>query len=127
MGGRVNLTAVRTEYATLARDVVAKNVSVVDSLPDSVAPPAVLIGWGDPWLVQDTLCGWVANVEMMIVAIRIEPGGQYETIEKLIALLADELRAKRKVVRDITSPYPLTLGGLDYLSASINITHEVLE
>lgn len=123
----MNLTAVREEYATIARNVVASNVSVVDSLPDSVAPPAVLIGWGDPWLVQDTLCGWVANLEILVVAIRIEPGGQYATIEGLVDVLATALRTNRKVIRDITSPYPLSLGGLDYLSASINITHEVHE
>lgn len=123
----MNLTAVRTEYATLISGVVKSDVSVVASLPDSVAPPAVLIGWGDPWLTQDTLCGWVANLEIMIVAIRIEPGGQYETIETLVALIASTLRESKKVIRDITSPYPLSLGGLEYLSASINITHEVYE
>lgn len=123
----MNLTAIRDEYATLIRGVVADDVSVINSLPDSVAPPAVLVGWGDPWLVQDTLCGWVANVEMMIVAQRIEPGGQYATIESLVSLITSTLRDGKYAIRDITAPYPLTLGGLDYLSASINITHEVNE
>lgn len=123
----MNLTDVRTEYASMARAVTDDNVSVVDSLPDSIAPPAVLVGWGDPWLTQDTLCGWVANVEIMIVAQRIEPGGQYSVIENMVSQLVTEYRSHKVSIRDVTAPYPLTLGGLDYLSASINITHEVDE
>lgn len=123
----MNLTDIRADYADMARTASPDNVTVVDTLPDSIAPPAVLVGWGDPWLVQDTLCGWVANIEIMVVAQRIEPGGQYATIENLVDLLVTEYRSHKVSIRDISSPFPLSLGGLDYLSATINITHEVME
>jgi len=123
----VKLSAVRETYAALAKSVVADDVSVIDSLPDSITPPVVFVAWSDPWLTYDTLCGFQSNLEMMVVAQRIEPGGQYEVIEDLVSTLVLALRDDHRAVRDITSPYPLQLGGVDYLASSINIIHEVEE
>ena len=123
----MKLSAVRETYAALAKSVVADDVSVIDSLPDSITPPVVFVAWSDPWLTYDTLCGFQSNLEMMVVAQRIEPGGQYEVIEDLVSTLVLALRDDHRAVRDITSPYPLQLGGVDYLASSINIIHEVEE
>ena len=123
----MKLTAVREGYAAIASAVVADDVTVIDSLPDSITPPAVFVAWSDPWLTLDTYCGFVANVEILVVAQRIEPGGQYGVIEGIVSDLAEALRLAHRSIRDITSPFPLQLGGVDYLSASINITHEVEE
>lgn len=123
----MKLSAVRELYAGIAASVVPDDVSVIDSLPDSIAPPAVLVAWSDPWLTYQTLCGWTCQLEMMIVAQRIEPGGQYEVIESMVSEIVVALRSDHRTIRDVTSPYPLQLGGVDYLSASINIIHEVEE
>lgn len=111
----------------MVRANVDDGVTVIDSLPDSIAPPAVLVAWATPWLTPDTFCGFVANVELLVVAARIEPGGQYEVIEGIISDLVGALKRAGTTIRDITSPFPLQLGGVDYLSASINIIHEVEE
>lgn len=122
------LTGTRELLAEICRMHVDADVTVVDSLPDSIAPPAVLIGWGDPWLSPSTLCpgGFVANAEILVVAQRIEPGGQYATIEKWVGTLATVFRKDTQIViRDISSPFPMQLGGVDYLTASINVIQEM--
>jgi hypothetical protein len=123
----VKLTAVREHYARIAKQVASDDVTVVDSLPDSITPPAVLVAWSDPWLVPGTFCAFTAQLELMVVAQRIEPGGQYEVIETLVSDLLTALKSNGASVRDVTSPFPLQLGGVDYLSASINLIHEVEE
>lgn len=123
----MKLTLIREEYATMAGAVLANDVTVVDNLPDSITPPAVLVAWGDPWLTPTSFCAFTASVEILVVAQRIEPGGQYGVIEQMVSDLASHLRASGKSVRDVAAPYPLQLGGVDYLAASINIIHEVEE
>lgn len=121
----MNLTGVREEYASLIRAVASNDVSVIDNLPDSISPPAVLIAWGDPWLVPGTFCAYTAQVEIMVVAQRIEPGGQYARIEFIVGEILDALKTVSAGIRDVTSPYPMQLGGVDYLSASINVVHDM--
>lgn len=121
----MKLELVRAQYAAMAGAAVGNDVSVIDNLPDSITPPAVLVAWGNPWLTPQSFCAYTANLEMLVVAQRIEPGGQYGIIEGIVSDLASYLRTQHVSIRDVTSPYPLQLGGVDYLSASINIIHEV--
>lgn len=123
----MKLTLMRTEVATVAAAAVADDVTVIDSLPDSITPPAVLVAWGDPWLTPGSFCEWIATLEVLVVAARIEPGGQYERIEGLVTDLVSAFKDSQIPIRDITSPYPLQLGGVDYLSASINVIREIEE
>lgn len=123
----MKLSQVREEYATIVAATVADNVTVISSLPDSITPPAVLVAWSDPWLTPGTFCQFTAQLELLVVAQRIEPGGQYGVIEEIIDELAPALKQAGATIRDVTSPYPLQLGGVDYLAASINLIHEVEE
>ena len=126
MGYRVILSIVREELATLVGGALPVSVGIVDHLPDSVAPPCVLIGWADPWIAPSTFCAYQASMEVIIVAQRIEPGGKLETLEEIVsAILPAVKKAQAFQVTDVSAPFPMQIAGVDYLSASINITHDL--
>lgn len=119
------MTDCREYLATLLRGQLDGNVSVHDSIPDSIAPPAVFVTWANPWLINFTFCEFNANVQLIVVAQRIEPGGQYGVLEGLVYELVQVLRSNQIPLRDVTSPYPITLGGIDYLASSVNIIQDL--
>lgn len=113
-----------TLYETLTAKLPG-DVGVFDIIPDSIAPPAVYIAWSNPWLVATTFCQYVSTAQLICVAARIEPGGQYAVIESLVSQVLDVLHSSRIAVRDVSSPFPLALAGVNYLAASINIVEEM--
>lgn len=124
----MKLTIARTDLATLAASVLGNDVGVIDHLPDSIAPPVVLVAWADPWLTPETMCGWQANVQYLIISQRIEPGGNTERLEEIVSTLVPAVKATGVFqVQTVTSPYALQIGAVDYLAASINMTHDVEE
>ena len=120
----LGLTSFREQIAQLLSDNLPDDVGVFDAIPDSIAPPAVYVSWSNPWLVASTFCEFVSALRLIAVAQRLEPGGQYGVLESLIGEIVMILKANRIVLRDVTSPYPITLGGVDYLAASLNLLQE---
>lgn len=124
----MKLETVRTDLYTILRNALDDEVAVIDSIPDSVAPPSVFIAWADPWVMPQTMCLYSVNVSIIVVAQRIEPGGQYGVLESLVSQIIPTVKAVRDyVVRDATSPYPIVLGGVNYLACSVNVTCEIGE
>ena len=121
----LGLTAYRTDMATLLRGTLDESVGVFDCIPDSIAPPAVYVTWSNPWLVSTSWCAYTSQLQLIIVAQRIEPGGQYGIIESLVGEILGILKTNRIALRDVNSPFPMNLGGVDYLSASINLITEM--
>jgi len=119
------LTDFRERLAAILADALANDVGVFDAIPDSIAPPVVLITWANQWMINFTWCDFVAQVQLIVVAQRIEPGGQYGVLEDLVTQLLGILRENKLALRDVTSPYPIVLGGVDYLAASINIVQDM--
>lgn len=126
MGLGMKLTKAREDLAAIVADLVSVDVGVVDHLPDAIAPPVCLIAWGDPWITPATLCAYEANMEVLIIAQRLEPGGKLETLEAVVSTIVPGIKSNQGFqVVDATSPYPIQIGGVDYLAASINIKHDV--
>lgn len=124
----MKLTNARTELASVAGAALPDDVGVIDHLPDSIAPPVVLVAWADPWLKPSTVCGYEASVQYLIISQRIEPGGNTERLEEIVSALVPAIKAVGYFqVIDVTAPYALQVGGVDYLAASINMTHDVEE
>ena len=122
----MKLTLAREQLAAIVAEAVDITAGVIDHLPDSIAPPVVLVAWSDPWLKPDTFLQYQAAMELLCVAQRLEPGGQLDTLESLVSAIVPAVRQSQWFqVVDVTSPYPLLLAGVDYLAASINITHDV--
>lgn len=124
----MKLAQARQELAIIVASATTSETGVVDHIPDAVAPPVVFIAWSDPWLKPSTLCGWEAATELVCVSQRIEPGGNTERLEEMVSAIVPAVKASQYFqVVDVTAPYPLQVGGVDYLAASINITHDVEE
>lgn len=124
----MKLASAREELATIVASATASDTGVVDHIPDSVAPPVVFVAWSDPWLQKATFCDWQAAMELVLVSQRIEPGGHTETLENMVESIVIAIKQSSAfVVVDVTAPYPLQVGGVNYLAASINITHDLEE
>lgn len=121
----LKLSALRGEVAAIAEAVTEVDVAVVDYVPDQVAVPAVLVAWSEPWLTRSTGCEWECRVEVMAIAGRLEPGFQYGVLEGLIGDLADAYVRAGHAVTDSTAPYPIELGGVTYLAASLVLTTDL--
>lgn len=119
-------TTARIELAAILNAALPKETAVIDHLPDSIAPPVALVAWGDPWMKLSTLCAYEAQMEVMCIAQRIEPGGQFETLEEMVSLILPAIKsADYFTLVDVTAPYPMQVGGVDYLAASVNLTYDM--
>jgi hypothetical protein len=122
----MKLENVRTDLFTTLRAVLDDEVGLVDSIPDSVAPPSVFLAWAEPWLTPSSFCLYTTNINVIVVAQRIEPGGQYGILEGLVSTIIPALKSiPDYVVKDASSPYPITLGGVNYLACSVNLSCEI--
>lgn len=120
----MELTPAREGLKALLDAAFPTDWGVTDHLPDSVAPPCALIGWADPWLKPITWCTYSTVMEIICVAQRLEPGGKLETLEQMVATILPALRKSPYTVIDVTAPYPIQIGGVDYLAASVNLEYE---
>jgi hypothetical protein len=120
----LGLTQFRTDIAQMLSDSLSSDVGVFDCIPDSIAPPSVYVTWANPWLLPTTFCNYASAAQLILVSQRIEPGGQYSVLESLLNDVVDIMHANHISIRDVTSPYPITLAGVNYLAASVNIIQE---
>jgi len=122
----MNITPARTNIALELHSILPDSVGIVDHLPDSVAPPCVIVGWSEPWIKPTTLCAYQATMELLVIAQRIEPGGKLEVLEEIVSTILPALKtfADYQVI-DCSAPYPIQIGGVDYLAATINITTDL--
>ena len=121
----MTLTAVRSDLATLIASALPNDVGVVDHLPDAVAPPVVFLAWSDPWLKPQTGCTYEAVMEIAAVAQRVEPGGKLETLEAIVNAIVAAIKGSGFVIQTVTAMYPLNIGGVDYLAASVFVLTDV--
>lgn len=121
----MNIGTARTDLAAILTAAFPDDWGVIDHLPDSVAPPCAMIAWSDPWLKPATLCAQVAQMEIICVAQRIEPGGKLETLEQMVGTILPAIKGTAYTLIDVTSPFPMQIAGVDYLVASVNITYDM--
>ena len=119
------LTDFRTQLATLLRNDLPEDIGVSGDIPDSIAPPSVYVTWSSPWLIPTTFCEYTAAAQIIVIAARIEPGGQYAILESLVGQIVVILRKARIAIRDVSPPYPMVFAGVNYLAASFNILQEM--
>lgn len=120
-----HLTTYRESVTQILRDALPDDYALIDHIPDSIAPPAVVWGWSSPWVIPTTWCEFTSTAELICVSQRIEPGGQLGILESMVETIMGILVANRIALRDVTSPYPIVLGGVNYLATSINIVTEL--
>lgn len=121
----MKIGSARTELAAILTAALPTEMAVVDHLPDAIAPPVALVAWADPWLKLSTLCAYEAQMEVMCIAQRIEPGGKLETLEEMVGLILPAIKGSYFTLVDVTAPYPMQVGGVDYLAASVNVSYDM--
>ena len=60
---------------------------------DAITPPALLVGWDDPWLTFETPCLWQARLGVSLYASRLEPDAGTQTLETMLGYVIERFRA----------------------------------
>ena len=113
----------RSKLAAALAPIEDGDPEVLVDLVDSIEPPALMIGWGEPWLTPDTACLRTGRLVTTAVASRLVPGAGVETLEHLVDYTL------RRLAED-GGPWPLdsvggprvfTIGNVNYLAARITL------
>lgn len=121
------LTSIRAIAAAALAPVDDDDPVVLANLVDAVVPPALMLGWDDPWIAQQTVAGargpYQAQLVVLCFAGRLEPGPGVDVLEQLVVYTITRLGADRQ-----TAGWPLTgaqaprrydVSGISYLGARL--------
>ena len=123
--GVLTITNARVEAAAALAPVADDDPEVYPNLVDAVDPPALMVGWGDPWIdtAPATMGRTLFRVRLVVWAIagRLEPDAGVEMLERLVGHVVGRLA---------DSPYPwglptasapawFTFGNVDYIAARV--------
>jgi len=119
----VNLLDAREKLAAALAPIEDTDPSVLLSLVDALEPPALMLGWGEPWLTPDTVCFQTGRMVVTAVAGRLEPGAGIETLEQLIVYTLARLRADAGAwpLDAVSGPRLFVVGKTNYLAARITL------
>ena len=119
----MNLLDVRAKLAAALAPVADDDPTVLADLVDSLEPPALMIGWGEPWLTAQNPCLYDARLIITAVAERLVPGSGIETLEQLVEYTRNRLRVDEEPwpVDSVGGPRVFTIGGVNYLAARITV------
>lgn len=119
----MNLADTRVKLAAVLGPVAAGDPDVLTSLVDSIEPPALMVGWGDPWMEPDTSCMTVARLTVTAVAARLVPGEGVAKLEDLVAYVLGRLKSDPGAwpLDSVTGPRVFTMARTNYLAARITV------
>lgn len=111
-----DLLGARAKLAAALAPVDPTDPAVLVDLVDALEPPALMIGWGEPWLTPDTACLQTGRLVVTAVAGRLMPGAGVEMLEQLVSYVLDRLRRH-------PSPWPLDAVGGPRVFAIANVNY----
>jgi hypothetical protein len=119
----MNLVEVRDKLAAVLAPVADTDPDVLTSLVDAVEPPALMLGWGDPWLEPGTSCWANALVVITCFASRLAPGDGVAQLEELVAYTLDRLKADPGdwPLNSVSGPAAVTIAKTNYLAAQVSV------
>lgn len=95
---------------------------------DAVQPPAFMLVWADraePWLTPATWCQSYAQLDVIVVAGRLEPESNFATLEAMVAEGWVALTAAGVTVAATTAPAGFEVGQITYLASRILVRQTV--
>jgi len=123
--GALTLADVRAACAAALAPVAESDPAVLPDLVDAVEPPALMLEWNDPWIAVRSIAGGLglydAQLNVLCLAGRVEPGPGVAMLEQLVAYTFARLQAD-------PHPWPLTMsqaprvfdiGGIPLLGARL--------
>jgi hypothetical protein len=122
----VKLDEVRAKLAAVLVPIEDTDPDVIATLVDTLEPPALLLGWGVPWLEPSTSCVRTARLVVTCVSSRIGAGAGtdvYEPLETLVAYVLDRTGADPGPwsLDSVTAPLELTFANTKYVAAQITL------
>ena len=119
----MNIGEAREKLAAVLAPVASTDPDVLVSLVDSIEPPALMIGWGDPWLEPDTSCLQKGRLTITAVAGRLVPGEGVAKLEDLVGYVLGRLRADTGPwpLDSVSGPRVFTMAKTNYLAARISV------
>lgn len=123
----MNLIEVRDKLGAVLAPIADDDPPVLTSVVDSLEPPALMLGWGEPWLETRTSCAFEANLTIWAVAARLMPGEGVATLEQLVSYTLGRLGTEPGVwpLESVSGPRVFTIGGTAYIASQINLNVNV--
>jgi len=117
----------RAKLAAVLAPIEDTDPTVLVDLVDSIEPPALMIGWGEPKLLPDTSCLRTGRLVITCVAGRFVPGAGQAALEELVVYTLSRLQAPGAgswpldPVAGVSGDRVFTMGGIQYLACRITI------
>lgn len=118
----------RAQAALVLAPLTDQDPYVFADVVDSLEPPALVVDQGDPWLVvgqpgRPTLgpCLYTAQLIVVCIAGRLEPGPGVDTLEQLETYALDRFRDDDYSwpLEQVSGRHQYDLSGVTYLAATI--------
>lgn len=93
-------------------------------LVDSLEPPCLMLGWGEPWLTHNNARLSDGRLTITCVAGRLVPGAGVETLERLVHDTLSRLLTEGAgawPMDTVSGPRVFTIGNVNYLAARITV------
>jgi hypothetical protein len=118
-----SLLDARAKLAAALAPLDDDDPEVLVDLVDSLEPPALMLGWGEPWLTPDTACLRTGRLVVTCVAGRLVPGAGVEMLEQLVAYTFGRLGvdASPWPLDGLSAPRVFTIGNVNYLAARLTL------
>jgi hypothetical protein len=119
-----SLLDARTKLGALLAPVADSDPNVLTSLVDAIEPPALMLGWGEPWITSPgTMCAYSGHLVVTAVAARLMPGEGLAMLESLVhytlARIATE--PQNYVLENVTGPRVFLIAKTNYIACRITI------
>lgn len=118
----MELTAVRDKLAAVLAPVADDDPNVITSIVDQVDPPAIILGWSDPWLEPRTPCYMTAHLILTCVAARLVPGEGQAALEQIVSYALGRMRAdsaEQWAITNSSGPRVFLIAKTNYLGCRI--------
>ena len=119
--GALVLTDVRAAAAAALEPVLDSDPAVFPGYVDAVDPPALIIGYEDPWLQPMTACLIECRLEVLCISGRVEPEPGLDQLEELITYTLTRLAQDTRswALQSAQAPRVFTIGGVPLLGARV--------
>ena len=119
----MNVLDARTKLAAALAPVTDTDPVVLANLVDTIEPPALMLGWGDPWLEPDTACFTWGRLIVTAVAARFLPGDGVAKLEELVSYTLGRLAVDTSSwpLYNVSAPRVFTMAKTNYLAARITL------
>lgn len=113
----------RAKLGAVLAPIASGDPTVLTSLSDTIEPPALMLGWGEPMLEADTRCITTGRLVVTCVAGRIAPGEGLTKLEDLVTYVLDRIRNDpgRWPLQDVSGPRVFTMAKTNYLAARVTV------